>query len=79
MDDILTELNHETLAAVFQGEIIVPSIVQSMSNEKIDRLGVTAIGDRARLRELCKEDKENNSRSSFGFSILEVLGRSLKV
>ena len=45
MDDILTELNLETLAAVFQGEIIIPSIVQSMSNEKIEQLGVTAIGD----------------------------------
>ena len=66
MDEILTELNLETLAAVFQGEIIVPSIVQSMSNEKIERLGVTAIGDRVRLRELCKEDEESNSRSSFG-------------
>ena len=66
MDEILTELNLETLAAVFQGEIIVPSIVQSMSNEKIERLGVTAIGDRVRLRELCKEDEENNSRSSCG-------------
>ena len=39
MDDIFT------LAAVFQGEIIIPSIVQSTSNEKIERLGVTAIGD----------------------------------
>ena len=67
MDEILTELNLETLAAAFQGEIIVPSIVQSMmSNEKIEQLGVTAIGDRVRLRELCKEDEENNSRSSFG-------------
>ena len=66
MDEILTELNLETLAAVFQGEIIVPSIVQSMSNEKIKRLGVTAIGVRVRLRELCKEDEENNIRSSFG-------------
>ena len=46
MDDIFTELNLETLAAVFQREIIVPSIVQSMSNEKIERLDVTAIGDR---------------------------------
>ena len=45
MDDIFTELNLETLAAVFQREIIVPSIVQSMSNEKIERLDVTAIGD----------------------------------
>jgi len=66
MDEILTELNLETLAAVFQGEIIVPSIVQSMSDEKIKRLGVTAIGDRVRLCELCKEDEENNSRSLIG-------------
>ena len=92
MDDILTaEQNLQTLAAVFRREIIVPSIVQSMSNEKIERLDVTAIADRVRLRELCKEDEENNSRSSmylkltlYGrneciFSIVGVLGRSLKV
>ena len=36
MDDIWTELNLETLAAVFQGEIIVSLIVQSMNNEKIE-------------------------------------------
>ena len=66
MDDILTELNLEMLAAVFRQEMIVPSIVQSMSNEKIERLDVTATGDRGRLRELCKEDEENNSRSSLG-------------
>ena len=66
MDGILTEQNLEMLAAVFRQEIIIPSIVQSMSNEKIERLGVTAIGDRVWLRELCKEDEENNSRSSFG-------------
>ena len=71
MDEILTEPNLETLAAVFQREIIVPSIVQSMSNDKIERLGVTAIGDRVRLRELCKEDEENNSRSSFGTRSVE--------
>ena len=46
MDDIFTELNLETLAAVFRREIIVPSIVQSMSNEKIERLDVTVTGDR---------------------------------
>ena len=46
MDDILTELNLEMPA-------IVPSIVQSMSNEKIEQTGVTAIGDQVRLRELC--------------------------
>ena len=36
MDDILTELHLEMLAAVFRQEMIVPSIVQSMSNEKIE-------------------------------------------
>ena len=75
MNDVFTELNLETLAAVFRREIIVPAIVQSMSIEKIghsavtpkiERLDVTAIGDRVRLLELCKEDEENNSRSSFG-------------
>ena len=66
MDDIFTELNLETLAAVSRRKIIVPSIVQSINNEKIERLDVTATGDRVRLRELCKEDEENNSRSSFG-------------
>ena len=66
MDDILTELNLEMLAAVFPREILVPSIVWSMNKEKIEPTGVTAIGDRVRLRELCKEDEENNSRSSFG-------------
>ena len=64
MDDVFTELNLETLAVVFRREIIVPSIVQSMNNEKIERLDVTATG--VRLRELCKEDEEDNSRSSFG-------------
>ena len=66
MDDIFTELNLETLAAVFRREINIPSIVQTMSNEKIERLDVTATGDQVRLCEFCKEDEENNSRSSFG-------------
>ena len=66
MDDIFTELNLETLTAVFRREIIVPSIFQSMSNKKIERLVVTATGDRVRLLELCKENEGNNSRSSFG-------------
>ena len=66
MDDIFTEINLETLAAVFRREIIVPSRVQSMSNEKIERFDVTATGDRVRLREFCKEDEEDNSRSLFG-------------
>ena len=56
MDHILTEQNLQTLAAVLRRAIIVPSIVQSKTNEKIERLGVNVIGDRVRLSELCKED-----------------------
>ena len=56
MEDIWAEQNLQMLAAVFRREIIVPSIVQSMSNEKVERLGVSAIGDRVRLCELCKEE-----------------------
>ena len=63
MDDILTELNRETLAAVCQGEIIIPSIVQSMRAEQV---GVTAIGA------FC-------TGGSSASSILGVLSRSLKV
>ena len=66
MDDILTELNLEMLAAVFQGEIIISSIVQSMSNEKIERLGVTV-------------KLTLYWRNECVFLILEVLGCSLKV
>ena len=58
MDDILTEENLQTLAAVFQREIIVPLIVQSMSNVKIERLGVTVIGDPVRLREQQREQQQ---------------------
>ena len=39
-------------------EIIIPSIVQPMSNEKIEPLGVPAIGDWVRLHELCTEDEQ---------------------
>ena len=106
MDDILTEENLQTLAAVFRREIIVPSIVQLMSNEKIERFGVTAIGDPVRLWNFVKKTKRTTAghrlvlevleapqqaepakylkltlywRKECVFSILGVLGRSLKV
>ena len=40
MEDILTKLNLEALVAVFRRERIVPSIVESMSDEELERLGV---------------------------------------
>ena len=93
MDEILTELTLETLAAAFQGEIIVPSIVQSMmSNEKIERLGITAkrttADHRLALKVLEARQQAEPAmylrltlywRNECVFSILEVLGCSLKV
>ena len=102
MDDILMELNLEMLAAVFQGEIIVPSRVQSMSNEKIElRLEIefdcmnfvkktkrTTAGHRLALKVLEAFQQAEPAmylkltlywRNKCVFSILEVLGRSLKV
>ena len=72
MNDIFTELNLETLAAVFRREITVPSTVQSMSNEKIERLDVTAIGDRVRLRELCKKAKRRTAGHRLALEVLEA-------
>ena len=67
MDDILTELNLEMLAAVFRREIIIPLIVQSMSNEKIERLDVTVTGD-------CVNFVKKTKRTAAGHRLaLEVL------
>ena len=100
MDDIFTELNLETLAAVFPREITVPLIVQSMSNEKIERLDVTAIGEFVKKTkrttagyhlalEVLEAPQQTEpamylqltlyGRNKCVFSILGVLGRSLKV
>ena len=89
MDDTLMELNLETLAAIFRREIIVPSIVQSMNNEKITRLRVTAIGNREQeqviillskcWKPLNKQNPQCTLRNECVFSILGVLRHCLQV
>ena len=72
MDDVFTELNLETLAAVFRREIIVPSIVQSMNNEKIERLDVTATGPEIEFD--CMNFVKKTKRTTAGHRLaLEVL------
>lgn len=50
----MKELNLETLVTNFRRERIVPVTIMSMNDEQIERLGVTAIGDRVRLRAACR-------------------------
>ena len=47
------------ITAKFQAERMDPSTVLSSSDTELARLGVATIGDRIRLRELCKEAEEN--------------------
>ena len=62
MDKILQELNLGTLVDRFDGEKIEPDTVISASDSELSRLGVSTIGDRIRLRDLCsKSSKQADS------------------
>ena len=53
MEDILKELHLESLIPQFLAERIEPANVAALSDEELCRVGVTTIGDRLRLRDLC--------------------------
>ena len=62
MDKILRELNLGTLVDRFDAEKIEPDTVISASDSELSRLGVSTIGDRIRLRDLCsKSSKQADS------------------
>ena len=63
MGKILRELNLGTLADRFAAEKIEPDNVISASDSELTRLGVSTIGDRIRLRDLCSR------ASRFGSSL----------
>jgi len=46
MDNILKELQLKVLGARLRRERIAPSTILAMTDEQIERLGVSAIGDR---------------------------------
>ena len=58
MDKILRELNLGTLVDRFDAEKIEPDNVISASDSELTRLGVSTIGDRIRLRDLCSRAGE---------------------
>ena len=55
---ILRELNLGTLVDRFDAEKIDPYNVISASDRELTRLGVSTIGDRIRLRDLCSRAVE---------------------
>ena len=74
-------LNLEMLVTNFRRERIVPVTIVSMNDEQIEQLGVTAIGDRVRLRAACRDFKEGSAgvSSEGGRSVAttSARGRSL--
>ncbi|XP_046582743.1 SH3 and multiple ankyrin repeat domains protein 2-like [Haliotis rubra] len=54
MDEILEELNLSSLKKNFQDNKVDPTDVLSLTEEDFRSLGVQTIGERARLRQRCK-------------------------
>ena len=68
MERILQRLNMGTLIEKFKEQRMDPSAVLSSSDGELARLGVSTIGDRVRLRELCKEEESNGQQLQQDFS-----------
>ena len=64
MDDILPELNLGTLVDRFNAEKVEVDTVISVSDSELARLSVCTIGERIRLRNLCKARKQEDSEVS---------------
>ena len=63
MENILKELNLQSLSQRFVEERIRPENIISLNDDELVRLGVTTIGDRIRLCDRCK-DESTSSRAS---------------
>ena len=65
MERILQRLNMGTLIDKFQEQRMDPCTVLSPSDGELARLGISTIGDRVRLRELCKEEESDGQQEDF--------------
>lgn len=68
MEPLLKKLGLQSMLDRFQEERVVPAAVLLMNDEELQRLGIFAIGDRGRLRGLCKEFEEGTNATSSGTS-----------
>ena len=58
MDKILEEAGLSTSLSRFNEERIEPELIIAMTDAELTRLGVTTIGDRVRLRNVCRKKKD---------------------
>ncbi len=63
MGNILQQIHLGTLAERFKEEKIEVETVLSATDNKLIRVGVDTIGDRAHLRELCRKKFEENANT----------------
>ena len=64
MEKILEEVGLSTLLQRFMEERIEPEIVPAMTDVELTCLGVTTIGDRVRLRAVCRSAAEREKSDS---------------
>ena len=70
MEEILQRLNLGTLIQRFKEERIDPQVINASTDNELVRLGICTIGDRMRLRELCRTSVEaSDNQSCVGESV----------
>jgi len=65
IEEILVRAGLSTLIGAFMSEKIDPTIISSMNDDDMVRLGVTTIGDRIRLRESAKQQVRTSNVSYY--------------
>ena len=71
MEDILKELHLESLIPHFLAERIEPANVAALSDAELCHVGVTTIGNRLRLRDLCAVAEKGRTRESVASNVLQ--------
>ncbi|KAK3579432.1 hypothetical protein CHS0354_028230 [Potamilus streckersoni] len=54
MGQILSNIGLEHLVSVFRENMVGPQEVENLGNEEFQLLGVSAVGDRVRLKQACR-------------------------
>ena len=75
----MSELRLKSLVAQFRREWIVSSVILALTEEHIERLDVSAIGDRVRLRLLRRKFEENSAETSTGGGNVATSSKDLQL
>lgn len=75
----MSELRLKSLIAQFRREWIVSSVILALTEEHIERLDVSAIGDRVRLRLLRRKFEKNSAETSTGGGNVATSSKDLQL